>query len=98
MSAQSVLEKAAAQGIALYVAGGRIRGRGAKPDPAFLAELREHEAELVDLLTGNDPPSEPVTSAQETTIGQAKPRPVRLVYLSPIREDQQKIMQRVLGR
>jgi hypothetical protein len=51
MSAQSVLEKAAAQGIALYVAGGRIRGRGAKPDPAFLAELREHEAELVDLLT-----------------------------------------------
>jgi hypothetical protein len=47
---QSVLEKAAAQGIALYVAGGRIIGRGAKPDPAFLAELREHEAELVTFL------------------------------------------------
>ena len=95
MSAQSVLEKAAAQGIALYVAD---HWRGAKPDPAFLAELREHEAELVYLLTGNDAPSEPVTSAQETTIGQAKPRPVRSVYLSPILEHQQKIMQRVLGR
>jgi hypothetical protein len=62
MSAQSVLEKVTAQGIALRVVDGRIRGRGAKPNPAFLAELREHEAEIVALLASREavtPPAWP---------------------------------------
>jgi hypothetical protein len=50
MSAPSVLEKAADRGIVLFLANGRIRGRGPKPGAAFLSELRQHEAELVALL------------------------------------------------
>jgi hypothetical protein len=57
MSAQSVLERVTAQGIALHVVDGRIRGRGAKPNPAFLAELREHEAEIVALLASREAPA-----------------------------------------
>jgi hypothetical protein len=55
MNARSVLEKATAQGVVLFVADGKIRGRGPKPRAAFLSELRQHEAELVALLGGPEP-------------------------------------------
>src|ERR1700758_2944771 len=55
MNARSVLEKATAQGAILFVAEGKIRGRGPKPCAAFLSELRQHEAELVSHLGGSEP-------------------------------------------
>jgi hypothetical protein len=44
-------ERAIDKGVTLAVVSGRIKGRGARPDPAFLAELRAHEAEIVALLS-----------------------------------------------
>jgi hypothetical protein len=55
MNARSVLEKATAQGVVLFVADGKIRGLGPKPCAAFLSELRQHEAELIALLGGPEP-------------------------------------------
>jgi TubC N-terminal docking domain len=50
LSRHSLLKKAAELGVELFVADGRIKGRGPKPDPAFVADLRAHEAEIVAFL------------------------------------------------
>jgi hypothetical protein len=76
VSALAVLQRATAQSITLIVANGRIKGRGPKPDPAFLAELREHEAEIIVLLTegAHAAPREPITSARDTiAVGEPEP-------------------------
>jgi hypothetical protein len=62
MIAHSLLKKAADRGITLFAVDGRVKGRGAKPDPAFLAELRAHEAEIVALLSAKSEPDIPASS------------------------------------
>jgi hypothetical protein len=50
LTARSLLKKASELGVTLVAVDGRIKGRGARPDPAFLAELLAHEPEIVALL------------------------------------------------
>jgi hypothetical protein len=50
LTVHSLLKKASDLGVTLVAVDGRIKGRGARPDPAFLAELRVHEPEIVFLL------------------------------------------------
>lgn len=51
MSAAACLEKVIASGAELYVEAGRLRGRGARPEPEL---FREHEAEIVALLASRE--------------------------------------------
>jgi hypothetical protein len=59
MSAAACLEKAIASGVKLYVEAGRLRGRGARPEPDLAATLREHEAEIVALLASRESAAQP---------------------------------------
>jgi hypothetical protein len=54
MNAAACLKKAVAAGAELYVEAGRLRGRGARPEPELFAALREHEAEIVALLASRE--------------------------------------------
>jgi hypothetical protein len=63
MTAHSILKKAVDLGVKLVAVDGRIKGRGAKPDPAFMAKLRAHEAEIVALLSAKSEPDIPASSA-----------------------------------
>jgi hypothetical protein len=56
MTAYSILKKAVDLGVKLVAVDGRIKGRGAKPDPAFMAKLRAHEGEIVALLSAKSEP------------------------------------------
>lgn len=51
MNPASVIERARALGVELYVEGGRLNGRGAKPTPEMLGFLRENESAIVAFLT-----------------------------------------------
>jgi hypothetical protein len=53
MNAAACLKKAVAAGAELYIEAGRLRGRGARPEPELAAALREHEAEIVALLASS---------------------------------------------
>jgi hypothetical protein len=63
MTTHSLLRKATERGITLIAVDGRIKGRGPKPDPVFLAVLRAHEAEFVALLSAKSEPDIPASSA-----------------------------------
>ncbi len=56
LSAQLILKKAAEFGVKLHAVDGRVKGRGPKPNEAFLTELRAHEAELVAFLAARPEP------------------------------------------
>jgi hypothetical protein len=50
MSAAALLRKAEAAGLRLYVANGKLHGRGAEPTPELRAELAARGPELIAFL------------------------------------------------
>jgi hypothetical protein len=72
MTAAACLKKAVAAGAELYIEAGRLRGRGARPEPELAAALREREAEIVALLASRESAA-PAAGPSQETVPQAVP-------------------------